>query len=294
MSDRDTPSLPGLTFRAVVIGIVVTVILAQLKTMKLFEENVIEIPTVLIQLIFGFLVGRLMEAMLPTRVFQIPGIELRFSLNPERFNSKEHTLIYACAFVRMMCPNTNIHTLAININYFRKDIYWPVAYMATLSSYSIDAAEISGPKLSEMSGPIGSLVRSPYLMILHKALSLLRYLVLRFLVRATIDYLLRICGYRRGLIRLDHEIGWASQHMTGNGLQQSLYKMVLAASLYHIWLERNNRVFQGFPRDALALMSVVKLDIRSCLSLWRRVKRSSKNQRLCALWNISQAVFSTV
>ncbi|KAG5526234.1 hypothetical protein RHGRI_000940 [Rhododendron griersonianum] len=70
--------------------------------------------------------------------------------------------------------------------------------------------------------------------------------------------------------------------------------MVLAASLYHIWLERNNRVFQGFPRDALALMSVVKLDIRSCLSLWRRVKRSSKNQRLCALWNISQAVFSTV
>ncbi|KAG5564904.1 hypothetical protein RHGRI_000940 [Rhododendron griersonianum] len=82
--------------------------------------------------------------------------------------------------------------------------------------------------------------------------------------------------------------------MTGNGLQQSLYKMVLAASLYHIWLERNNRVFQGFPRDALALMSVVKLDIRSCLSLWRRVKRSSKNQRLCALWNISQAVFSTV
>ncbi|KAG5552543.1 hypothetical protein RHGRI_010578 [Rhododendron griersonianum] len=82
--------------------------------------------------------------------------------------------------------------------------------------------------------------------------------------------------------------------MTGNGLQQSLYKMVLAASLYHIWLERNNRVFQGFPRDALALMSVVKLDIRSCLSLWRRVKRSSKNQRLCALWNISQAVFTTV
>ncbi|KAG5552542.1 hypothetical protein RHGRI_010578 [Rhododendron griersonianum] len=109
-----------------------------------------------------------------------------------------------------------------------------------------------------------------------------------------VGQLLRICGYRRGLIRLDHEIGWASQHMTGNGLQQSLYKMVLAASLYHIWLERNNRVFQGFPRDALALMSVVKLDIRSCLSLWRRVKRSSKNQRLCALWNISQAVFTTV
>ncbi|KAG5546216.1 hypothetical protein RHGRI_018410 [Rhododendron griersonianum] len=70
--------------------------------------------------------------------------------------------------------------------------------------------------------------------------------------------------------------------------------MVLAASLYHIWLERNNRVFQGSPRDALALVSVVKSDIRSCLSLWRRVKRSSKNQRLCAMWNISQAIFSTV
>ncbi|KAG5564920.1 hypothetical protein RHGRI_000953 [Rhododendron griersonianum] len=153
MSDRDTPSLPDLTFRAVVIGTAVTVILAQLKTKELFEEYVIQIPIVLIQLIFGFLVDRLMEAMLPTRVFQIPGIELRFSLNPGRFNSKEHTLIYACAFVGMMCPNTNIHKLAININYFRKDIYWPVAYMATLSSYSIEAAEISGPEPSEMFGP---------------------------------------------------------------------------------------------------------------------------------------------
>ncbi|XP_058195022.1 uncharacterized protein LOC131311543 [Rhododendron vialii] len=33
-----------------------------------------------------------------------------------------------------------------------------------------------------------------------------------------VGQLLRICGYRRGLISLDQEIGWASQHMTGNGL----------------------------------------------------------------------------
>ncbi|XP_058218842.1 uncharacterized protein LOC131329621 [Rhododendron vialii] len=98
----------------------------------------------------------------------------------------------------------------------------------------------------------------------------------------------------RFLLSLDRlKAGWASQHMTGNGLQQSLYKMVLAASLYHIWLERNNRVFQGSQRDALALVSVVK-STRSCLSLWRKVKRSSRNQRLCAIWNNSQAIFSTV
>ncbi|KAI8546525.1 hypothetical protein RHMOL_Rhmol07G0125000 [Rhododendron molle] len=96
-----------------------------------------------------------------------------------------------------------------------------------------------------------------------------------------VGQLLRICGYCRGLIRLDQEIGWASQHFIGNGLQQSLYKMVLAASLYHIWLERNNRVFQGSQKDALALVSVVKYDIRSCLSFWRKVKRSFRNQRLC-------------
>ncbi|KAG5533435.1 hypothetical protein RHGRI_027563 [Rhododendron griersonianum] len=91
-----------------------------------------------------------------------------------------------------------------------------------------------------------------------------------------VGQLLRICGYRRGLISLNQEIDWASRHMTGNGLQQSLYKMVLAASLYHIWLERNKRVFQGSQRDALSLVSVVKADIRSCLSLWRKVKRSAR------------------
>ncbi|KAE9462525.1 hypothetical protein C3L33_05562, partial [Rhododendron williamsianum] len=42
--------------------------------------------------------------------------------------------------------------------------------------------------------------------------------------------------------------------MTGNALQQSMYKLVLAASLYHIWLERNARVFQNTQRDALMLV----------------------------------------
>ncbi|KAG5542616.1 hypothetical protein RHGRI_022217 [Rhododendron griersonianum] len=70
--------------------------------------------------------------------------------------------------------------------------------------------------------------------------------------------------------------------------------MVLTASLYHIWLERNKRVFQGSQRDALSLVSVVKANIRSCLSLWRKVKCSARNQSLCAMWNISEAIFSTV
>lgn len=134
VSIRDTPSLPDLTFRVVVIGSTVTVMVAYFKATELFKDNVFEIPMVLIQVIVGLLGGRVMKAKLPTRVFHIPGTELTFSLNPGHFNAKEHTLICVCAYVGMMRPNT-IHILAITRNYFGKEIYWPVAYLTTLSLY---------------------------------------------------------------------------------------------------------------------------------------------------------------
>lgn len=53
VSIRDTPNLPDLTFRVVVIGSAVTVMVAYFKATELFKDNVFEIPLVLMQVIVG-------------------------------------------------------------------------------------------------------------------------------------------------------------------------------------------------------------------------------------------------
>lgn len=88
----------------------------------------------LIQLVLGLLVSRAMKAILPAQDFKVPGTELEFPVNSGRFNFKEHALVCVFAYIGTMLPNL-IQTVAIAKNYFHEDVYWLVAYMATLSSY---------------------------------------------------------------------------------------------------------------------------------------------------------------
>lgn len=75
-----------------------------------------------------------------------------------------------------------------------------------------------------------------------------------------------MCGFSRGIVNLDQEIIWASQHVNGHRLQHPLYKLVIAATLYHVRLERNSMLFKNIPRDVLCAFSVACSDL-SYLSL---------------------------
>lgn len=79
--------------------------------------------------------------------------------------------------------------------------------------------------------------------------------------------------------------------MIGNGLQQSIYKLVVDATLCQVWLERNARIFKRMQRDVHSVLAMVLADLRSYLSSWRKVKCSVKNQRLCSLWNLYPNIF---
>lgn len=88
-----------------ILGTATIMIMACFKTQELFVENIFEIPTVLIQMILALLGSQLMAAVLPTRLFTVPGTESTFSLNPDPFNQKEHTLIGVCAYIGLISPN---------------------------------------------------------------------------------------------------------------------------------------------------------------------------------------------
>ncbi|GJY44646.1 reverse transcriptase domain, reverse transcriptase zinc-binding domain protein [Tanacetum coccineum] len=67
-------------------------------------------------------------------------------------------------------------------------------------------------------------------------------------------------------------------------------KLVVAASAYYVWQERNWRLFQKGKRSidqvVECIKSVVRLKLLSC-----KLKKSKSGERLAKLWDLPEAVF---
>ncbi|KAJ1933464.1 hypothetical protein EC988_009113, partial [Linderina pennispora] len=90
VSNTDDPDLPCLTFRSLFLGVVFTVVLAFVNQLFFFRENPITLGGYVVQLL-SFPLGFAMSKVLPTRKFRTFGFE--WSMNPGKFNIKEHVLI---------------------------------------------------------------------------------------------------------------------------------------------------------------------------------------------------------
>ncbi|KAK4439481.1 Oligopeptide transporter 1 [Sesamum alatum] len=88
----DDPTLPCLTFRTWVLGIVSCAALAFLNQFFGYRQNAINVTSVSAQILVLPL-GKLMAASLPRKAVQIPRTKWSFSMNPGPFNLKEHCLI---------------------------------------------------------------------------------------------------------------------------------------------------------------------------------------------------------
>ncbi|GAV85039.1 hypothetical protein CFOL_v3_28479, partial [Cephalotus follicularis] len=53
------------------------------------------------------------------------------------------------------------------------------------------------------------------------------------------------CNVVRTILPLDQEISWDQNHMKGKGFHIWIRRLALNATVYHLWLERNRRVFRN-------------------------------------------------
>ncbi|KAL7088462.1 hypothetical protein ACP275_13G128600 [Erythranthe tilingii] len=88
----DDRTLPCLTFRTWILGIISCAALAFLNQFFGYRQNALSITSVSAQILVLPL-GKLMAASLPTKQIKFPGTKWSFSLNPGPFNLKEHCLI---------------------------------------------------------------------------------------------------------------------------------------------------------------------------------------------------------
>lgn len=67
-----------------------------------------------------------------------------------------------------------------------------------------------------------------------------------------------------------------------------MFKLCLAAAVYHIWREQNGRDFQRVCIDSVGLArKIMELEeVKACICSWRRMPNPAENQRLCLDWGI--------
>ncbi|GAV80062.1 zf-RVT domain-containing protein [Cephalotus follicularis] len=56
--------------------------------------------------------------------------------------------------------------------------------------------------------------------------------------------ILRMCNIRRQILPWPDEIQWMTDHSRGNRFPQDLQKLAFAATVFHVWMERNRRCFK--------------------------------------------------
>ncbi|KAG7019371.1 Oligopeptide transporter 3, partial [Cucurbita argyrosperma subsp. argyrosperma] len=88
--ETDDPTLPVMTFRSWVLGLVSCCLLIFLNTFFTYRSQPLAISAILMQ-IAVLPIGRFMASTLPNRDFHF--FRWKFSLNPGPFNMKEHVII---------------------------------------------------------------------------------------------------------------------------------------------------------------------------------------------------------
>lgn len=88
----DDPTLPCLTFRTWILGMISCAVLSFLNQFFLYRQNALSVTSVSAQILV-LPIGKFMAATLPTKQVKFPGTKWSFTLNPGPFNLKEHCLI---------------------------------------------------------------------------------------------------------------------------------------------------------------------------------------------------------
>lgn len=87
----------------------------------------------------------------------------------------------------------------------------------------------------------------------------------------------------------DFEIGWASLHWQGTGFSSTICKLALAATLYHLWRERNSRIFTQKLCSTADVTSAIIADVRGRVCSWGKVPYTRANAAICHNWNMSSS-----
>ncbi|CAG8719018.1 45677_t:CDS:2 [Gigaspora margarita] len=133
VSTNDDPSLPCLTFRFWVLSTFFTALGAAISVFYYFRANVL-LYSILFVILASFIAGRFLEKILPTKKFHIR--RWRFSINPGKFNYKEHVCVGASATAGGVAAYA-LEIISIQELFYNTKINFLVGFMLLISTQMI-------------------------------------------------------------------------------------------------------------------------------------------------------------
>ncbi|GAV67082.1 hypothetical protein CFOL_v3_10591 [Cephalotus follicularis] len=97
---------------------------------------------------------------------------------------------------------------------------------------------------------------------------------------------LGLCDIGRPILPWADEVEWMCANASGNQFHQTLRKLALAASIYHLWIERNNRCFKNHFLPYQDIVQNVRQDVSDKLALGNNAKKCDQHHSLCLSWGI--------
>ncbi|KAL9346338.1 hypothetical protein Peur_061191 [Populus x canadensis] len=85
----------------------------------------------------------------------------------------------------------------------------------------------------------------------------------------------------------DEWIRWATISWHGKSFVNFSRKLSFAATVYHVWQERNARIFAGMSRTSNLVFNQIECIIRDKLDLMRNVVPTNKNKRIQRAWRVN-------
>ncbi|GAV92740.1 hypothetical protein CFOL_v3_36118 [Cephalotus follicularis] len=95
-----------------------------------------------------------------------------------------------------------------------------------------------------------------------------------------------MCNITRPILPWTSKVQWMTDHTKGNKFHHTLRKLALAATVYHIWIERNRRCFKNRFLPFPELVKRIREDVSGKLSIDNHAQRNDRHHSLCVNWGI--------
>ncbi|GAV69129.1 zf-RVT domain-containing protein [Cephalotus follicularis] len=95
---------------------------------------------------------------------------------------------------------------------------------------------------------------------------------------------LLMCNIVRPLLPWADEVLWMSTHARGSAFHHTVRRLAFAATVYHLWIERNRRCFKNVFLPYQEIIRLVKQDVSGKLASGNSYPRCERYHSLCINW----------
>ena len=97
--------------------------------------------------------------------------------------------------------------------------------------------------------------------------------------------ILRFCGNIRHPRNWENEFLWVTA-TKGKSFCAILKRIAWGATIYHLWRQRNSRVYENIFTPADAIFHIICNDVRLRVSSFQKVADNPRNRAMCERWSL--------